>query len=103
MRSCPPIRERAVYRTFSRLIMSLVCLLLALSHAHAAAFPEIIKGLGWLAGQARGDGTLVSEQLSVGALVQARAESFRLLQQQSASALPAAAVDALLASAEDNT
>ncbi len=93
-----------MHRTFSRLIVGLLlCLLVVLNHAHAASFPEIIKGLGWLAGQPRGDGTLVSEQLSVGALVQARAESFRLLQQQSASALPATAVDALLASTEDNT
>jgi sugar lactone lactonase YvrE len=86
---------------FARAWLVALCSLWFCGTAGSATFPEIEKGLSWLDDQPRLDGTLLNEVLSVAAVLQARAEAFTLL--QSKASVPAPAVDALLATAEDNT
>ncbi|HZF19216.1 MAG TPA: carboxypeptidase regulatory-like domain-containing protein, partial [Burkholderiales bacterium] len=94
-------------RRWAHLRRLALCWLCAFGLLHGAAAsaqglaPEVSRGLAWLQGQVRADGSLANEGSSVATGLQSRAEAaqtFKLL-----SAIPVSLTDAIAGETDDNT
>jgi hypothetical protein len=80
---------------------AIVCTTILFSQARAQTPPEVARGLQWLSGQVRTDGSLLNELQSVATPLQNRSEAAQTL--KLLASIPSALADKIAAETDDNS